>query len=232
MSSFSETTVNQRFKAVFQYLEKNGLIKGKSDIAKQLGTYNHVINSVLKGERNITVEQINLLVKAYGVNANYMFGRSARMLDTPEEEIMPSEGVFEGRQNITLVPQKAMAGYAVGIGNQAYVDSLPRFSVPGMEGQLVAFEISGDSMQPTITSGDIVICEQVERNEPLRENQIYIIVTDTVVAKRILQIKTNNKTSHLQLISDNPIYRPYQIGIEDVQQILRVKNRLTNYGIG
>ena len=56
MGDFSDHIVNQRFKIVFQELEKQNLIKGKSDIAKKLGTYNHVINSILKGQRNITVD--------------------------------------------------------------------------------------------------------------------------------------------------------------------------------
>ena len=61
MSNFSEHIVNQRFKDVFSELERLNLIKGKSDIAKKLGTYNHVVNSILKGQRNITVDQLNKL---------------------------------------------------------------------------------------------------------------------------------------------------------------------------
>jgi phage repressor protein C with HTH and peptisase S24 domain len=124
-----------------------------------------------------------------------------------------------------------MAGYATAAQDPEYQGQLPRFSMPGMEGDLVAFEISGDSMQPTITNGDIVICEPVERGEPLRETNVYIVVTDTVVAKRIHQVKTNGDVTQLELISDNPVYRPYKVDVPEVQQILRVKTRLTNYGI-
>ena len=34
MADFSQNIVNQRFKEVYDYLENNNLIKGKSDIAK------------------------------------------------------------------------------------------------------------------------------------------------------------------------------------------------------
>ena len=227
MALFSDSTVNQQFKMVYAYLESNKLIKGKSDIAKQLGTYNHVVNSILKGERNITIEQLNKLVELHGINANYMFGSSPQMLDRAKQitDVVPN------RQNIVLVRQRAMAGYATAAQDPEYQDQLPRFSMPGMEGNLVAFEISGDSMQPTITNGDIVICERVEPGEPLRETNVYIVVTDTVVAKRIHQIKQNGDVTQLELISDNPVYRPYKVDVPEVQQILRVKTRLTNYGI-
>ena len=76
MSDFSDHIVNQRFKQVYEALEKYNLIKGKSDIAKKLGTYNHVINSILKGQRNITVDQLNKLFDTYGINANFLFGNS------------------------------------------------------------------------------------------------------------------------------------------------------------
>ena len=227
MALFSDSTVNQQFKMVYAYLESNKLIKGKSDIAKQLGTYNHVVNSILKGERNITIEQLNKLVELHGINANYMFGSSPQMLDRAK---LVTDAV-PNRQNIVLVRQRAMAGYATAAQDPEYQEQLPRFSMPGMEGNLVAFEISGDSMQPTITNGDIVICERVEPGEPLRETNVYIVVTDTVVAKRIHQIKQNGDVTQLELISDNPVYRPYKVDVPEVQQILRVKTRLTNYGI-
>ena len=49
MADFSNNTVNQRFRLVYSTLERLNLIKGKSDIASHLGTYNHVVNSILKG---------------------------------------------------------------------------------------------------------------------------------------------------------------------------------------
>ena len=230
MTDFNQSTVNQRFKLVFSHLEKNNLIKGKSDIAKHLGTYNHVINSILKGDRNITIEQLNKLVDLFGLNANFMFGHSDVMMQKQVATARPV-GDFIGRQNIMLVRQKAMAGYAVSAQDPQYIADLPRFSVPGMEGSLVAFEISGDSMQPTITNGDIVVCEPVERGEPIRESNVYIVVTDTVVAKRIHQVKAEGKTTHFELVSDNTVYRPYRVELDEVKQILKVKSRLTNYGI-
>ncbi len=230
MADFNQSTVNQRFKQVFTYLEKNNLIKGKSDIAKHLGTYNHVINSILKGDRNITIEQLNKLVDLFNLNANFMFGHSELMIQKQSANARAISD-YAGRQNIVLVRQKAMAGYAVGAQDPEYIADLPRFSVPGMEGSLVAFEISGDSMQPTITNGDIVVCEPVERGEPIRESNVYIVVTDTVVAKRIHQVKAEGEIVGFELVSDNTVYRPYRVELDEVKQILKVKSRLTNYGI-
>ena len=235
MGDFSNHIVNQRFRNVFQELEKLNRIKGKSDIAKQLGTYNHVINSILKGQRNITVDQLDKLFTIYGINANYLFGNSDDMF-LPTAAGLPTrswgEHSLHGRQNITLVPNRALAGYALEHQDSDFIEGLQKFSIPNLEGKLIGFEISGDSMMPTITSGDLVVCEPVERGDPLRDNHVYVVVTDVVVAKRIQQIRNEQGVQQLRLISDNDqVYKPYEVDLEDVRQLLKVKCRLTSYGI-
>lgn len=238
MGDFSDNVVNQRFNRVFQELEKYNLIKGKSDLAKKLGTYNHVINSILKGQRNITVDQLQKLFLSYGVDANYIFGagNSIFMDGYPAYGEIPTRSITDremgGRENITLVPAKALAGYATEMQDDKFLDNLQKFSIPNMAGELMAFEINGDSMTPTITNGDIVVCEATERGEPLRDNHVYVIVTDVVVAKRIQQVRESNTVTRLNLISDNDaVYKPYPVELEEVRQILKVKCRLTSYAI-
>ncbi|MBI5917058.1 MAG: S24 family peptidase [Bacteroidetes bacterium] len=235
MGIFSENIVNQRFRQVFEALEKNNLIKGKSDIAKQLGTYNHVVNSILKGDRNITIEQLHKLFETYRIDANYVFGFAEVMFNrgSAADAAIPvrsfDERQFGGRLNITLVPNRAMAGYALEHQEEGFLSELPKFSIPNLDGNLIAFEINGDSMYPTITNGDIVVCEPLERGDPLRDNNVYVVVTDVVVAKRIQQLRNG---SQLRLISDNgAVYKPYEVDLEDIRQVLRVKCRLTTYAI-
>ncbi len=238
MNNFSENIVNQRFRKIYEELEKYNLIKGKSDLAKQLNTYNHVINSILKGQRNITVDQLYKLFEIYGIDANYVFGNSEELFldkDLVPGEV-PTRAMKErqkgGRENITLVPVRALAGYALEHQDKNFLNALQKFSIPNMDGNLLAFEISGDSMLPTITNGDVVICEELERGEPLRDNQVYVIVTDVVVAKRIQQIKEDSSVVRLRLISDNgAVYKPYEVELEDIRQLLKVKCRLTSHAI-
>lgn len=239
MGLFSQNIVNQRFRIAYNELEKTGKIKGKSDLARHLETYNHVINNVLKGDRNITVDQINTFCEKYGINTNFLFGLSDDMFDEAGGAAPNAnahylrDSDFNRRPNITLVPQKALAGYALSLDDKSFLSDLQQFSIPGMEGKLIAFEILGDSMLPNITNGDIVICEPLERDEPLKDNNVYVIVTDVVAAKRIQQIKDNeNQLKALRLISDNDTtYKPYVIDLAEVRQILRVKRRVTAYGI-
>lgn len=231
MGEFTNNIVNQRFRAIYLALEKSNNIRGKSDIATKLGTYNHVINSVLKGERNITVEQMCKLIDLYNLRADYLFGISDEMFVGGVTTRPNSDRSWSGRQNITLVPDRALAGYATALDTPQYLADFPRFSLPNMDGNLLAFEISGNSMEPTITHGDTVVCETLERGEPIRDNQIYVVVTDVVVAKRVQQVKEGNQLRGFNLLSDNPFFKPYTVSTNEVRQILRVKCRLTAHAI-
>ncbi len=239
MADFSNNIVNQRFRALFSELEKNNLIKGKSDIADKLDTYNHVINSILKSKRNITVDQLSKLFEHYRINSNFMFGLSDEMFLDGEfptngiETRFTDERKFGKTANISLVSDKVRAGYAIEHQDPSYMKNLPKFSLPHLSGKnLVAFEIDGDSMMPTITQGDIVVCEPVERGTPIYDNHVYVIVTDVLVAKRIQQIKKGAEPKEFRLISDNhQVYQAYNVPVEEVNQILKVKCRLTSYAI-
>jgi hypothetical protein len=225
-------------------LEKGHYIKGKSDIAQQLGTYNHVINNILKGERNLTLAQIQQLCIHFGIDSNYLFGFS----DHPfrEDATINGESIpqaakrsmhRDGRRNIKLVPAQALAGYAITQETSETLEEYPSFSIPDLEGELLAFSISGDSMLPTITNGDIIVCEPLDRPldgsvPSLKDNQVYVIVTDVVVVKRVQQIRKAGQVQQLRLISDNhAVYQPYTIELSEIQQVLRVKCRLTDYAI-
>lgn len=236
-----ERVVNKRFRLVYEELCEQDRIRNKSDIAQQLGTYNHVINDVMKHKRNLTLEQINKLIEIFDINPSFLFGQSDEMFlneafNEASSYELPSvplaQKILDGRNNITLVPQRAMAGYALQRQDPSFLKDAPRFALPGLEGQLIAFEIDGDSMLPNITNGDVVVCEPLERGEPIKENAVYVVVTDAVAAKRVQLVKEKGETTALRLISDNSAtYLPYSVDIDEVQQILKVKCRITNYGI-
>lgn len=120
---------------------------------------------------------------------------------------------------ITFVPVKAAAGYIAGYSDPDFIDELNTFTLPMLTaGEYRAFEIVGDSMLPT-PSGSIIVGERVEKLDDTKNNQTYILVSkrEGIVYKRIL--KSNRSKQKITLVSDNPVYEPYQINAEDVLEI-------------
>jgi hypothetical protein len=73
------TSINDRFNEVFKKLKKDGLIKNKTSLANDIGTYNHIISAIMKGKRSITLVQLKKLCEKFNVNANYVLGLSDKI---------------------------------------------------------------------------------------------------------------------------------------------------------
>jgi len=128
------------------------------------------------------------------------------------------------RENITLVGQKASAGYLNGYADPEYMETLPQFHLPNLSRQATyrAFELSGDSMLPLIP-GTIVIGGYVDQLKQIKSGKTYVLVTQTegVVYKRVFNYLEEN--GKLFLVSDNEYYKPYEIKGEDVLEIWEAK---------
>jgi transcriptional regulator with XRE-family HTH domain len=129
----------------------------------------------------------------------------------------------DDNENIELVQVKASAGYLNGYGDPEFVSTLPKFSLPIFkQGTYRAFEIKGDSMLP-LTSGSIIISEYVENWNDLKPGETAVVVSknEGVVYKRMgAKLKADKG---LKLVSDNPIYDPYFIPVEDIMEIWKAK---------
>jgi transcriptional regulator with XRE-family HTH domain len=129
----------------------------------------------------------------------------------------------EDNENIEMVPLKASAGYLNGYADPEYVAQLPKFYLPMFkQGTYRAFEINGDSMLP-LQSGSIIIGEYLERWTDIKPGDTYVVVSKTegVVYKRIANKFKDNKK--LKLVSDNPVYDPYDVAGEDILEIWKAK---------
>jgi len=125
-------------------------------------------------------------------------------------------------ERITLIPEKASAGYTTGYSDAEFVQSLPHFNLPFAEvsqpKSYRVFQTKGDSMLP-IEEGDYLICEYVTDWNDIKDLSCYVVVTknEGVVYKRV--INKLESTGELLLQSDNPAYDPYTIKGDDILEI-------------
>jgi len=129
----------------------------------------------------------------------------------------------DDHENIHLVPQKAAAGYLNGFSDPEFVAELPKFYLPIFtNGTYRAFEIKGDSMLP-LPSGSIIIGQYVENWKHLKDDKTYVLVTNDegIVYKRVYSNVKTNET--LKLVSDNKVYDPYEVDINEISEIWEAK---------
>ena len=124
---------------------------------------------------------------------------------------------------VSFVPVKAAAGYLAGYADPEFIDELNTFTLPMLApGDYRAFEIVGDSMLPT-PSGSVIVGEKISSFKEVKNSNAYIVVSnsDGVVYKRIItnDDNSNNGNDRLTLLSDNPLYEPYQVNATDIVEI-------------
>jgi transcriptional regulator with XRE-family HTH domain len=143
---------------------------------------------------------------------DYIKGKYLRIVSTTVNK--------DNEDNIELVPVKAQAGYAKGYADNEFISKLPRYYLPFLDKnrKYRTFEIKGDSMLP-IKEGGLVTCEYVEDWMDIRNGLCYIILLkdDGIVFKRIFN--EIQKEKRLILVSNNVMYKPYTVKIEDVVEV-------------
>ncbi len=132
--------------------------------------------------------------------------------------------------DIQFVPVKAAAGYLAGYADPEFIDELNTFTLPMLApGNYRAFEIIGDSMLPT-PSGSVIVGEKVDNLDYVKPSNTYVVISrqEGIVYKRV--IKNGRAKNKLTLVSDNPIYQPYQVEAEDVLELWQAQMIINKAG--
>jgi len=90
-------------------------------------------------------------------------------------------------------------------------------------GQLYAFEVSGDSMAPTLDAQDIIVARKVEDFTKLINGVIYVIATSTGLFIKRIEVCDDT----LILTPDNPMHDAFNVLIKDVKFVWRAERRIT-----
>ena len=238
--------LNERFIKVFKLLEERGDIvlndrngRGMGDFAdKILGNraYGHIIRAFLNpnDKRCIDYRHARILCREYGVNESYLIDGMGTPFgfELPENKsnINPNAAVLA--QNILFTTTEAFAGASVDVGGFAPSESHEFFNIPGiMGGGLVAFPINGNSMEPVIQDGDLVVCREISGVHEIRDNKIYAIKNNGSLWVKYVQRITNNRgrVSHLKLISANHLeYDPFVEEVNEYTRLYQVIRRISN----
>lgn len=133
----------------------------------------------------------------------------------------------KGDERISVVDRKVEAGYLMARNVEDIMQGLETISIPGYRGKTVrAFEVSGDSMQPTISQGDLVIASFTERLDLIQPKHVYVVVThDRLMVKRLRGPVKKNEP--IELLSDNRYYDPFILPQKDLKELWQVQALLT-----
>ena len=218
--------LNDRFKEVFHILEERGEIikndrngRGLGDFAKRIlnnRSYGHIVRAFLNDDdkRCINYEQARRVCHEYNVNLGYLLEGEG----TPFGLELPEPPTVIGTDvplNIMFTSKEAFAGASIDTDSYEETDF---FRLPGIMGSgYVAFPITGNSMEPVINNGDVVICKEIDGISQIRENRIYAVRSKGSIWIKYVQKVPDNKgrITGLKLISAN--YLEHDPWVEEVE---------------
>ncbi|NMC37307.1 MAG: helix-turn-helix domain-containing protein [Bacteroidales bacterium] len=183
------------------------------------GYFNMSIDTLLKIDMTkLSESQLGELERGYDA---YIKGSNLRVLATTVNS--------ENRENIELVAEKAKAGYTTGYADPEYIGELPVFRLPFLSDKRKyrTFQLKGDSMLP-IPDGSWVTGEYVQDWSELISGKAYVVFTinDGIVFKIVEnRLMTDGR---LVLYSLNPVYEPYEVHINEVKEIWKFVNYISD----
>lgn len=124
---------------------------------------------------------------------------------------------------VPLVAQKAQAGYVKGYDHVDYLDTLEKYSLPpGVHPSGAVwsyFEVDGDSMEPTLYAGDLLLTSMLPREDwnDIKNFSVYVILAnDQLVVKRVFR----KNAAEWVLISDNEeLYPQVMLPVASIKQV-------------
>ncbi len=232
------SVITQRFIRCHDQLRDEKRIRSSRQFALSLDYLPQSLSEILKGRRDVTIELLRKAVEKYKINPVYIMTGEGPLFLTEEDHrsfrVLTIVTNVQEDERIVHVPIPAQAGYATELGDPGFVQDLPTFTLPDYKykvGTHRSFDVSGDSMEPTLFEGDKVVCSFLEPSlweTGIKDNYVYVIVTRAdIIVKRVNNFIKNDK--QLEVISDNSFYEPYRINMSDVREIWYVRAKISPF---
>lgn len=230
--------VTQRFVKCHDKLKADNQVRSSRQFALSLDYLPQSLSEILKGRRDVTIELLRKAVEQYKINPVYIYTGEGPMFMSEEGDksfrVLTIVTNSNEDERIVHVPVPAQAGYAAEMTDPTFIQELPHFTLPDYKykiGTHRSFDVSGDSMEPTLFEGDKVICSYLEPTlweSGVKDNYVYVVVTrgDVVVKRAFNHLKDKQI---LELHSDNNFYEPYRLNLGDIREIWYVRAKISPF---
>ena len=152
-------------------------------------------------------------IESVGVKNHDNFSKNSNILVSNSDNFTQS--------GIPLIPIEAVAGLPTIDNIGVSFADCKRYVIPEFEGKGVDYmiRVSGSSMYPKYSNGDILACKYIENVLFLQWGKIYVIDSSQgALVKRVFQDETN--PDNLILVSDNKEnYPPFSFPKSDIRSL-------------
>lgn len=203
----------------------------QTQLAEKIGIKRAILGAYEEGRAEPKLSTLQMFCRFFNlslddfVNNDLSSGNIQTKITEQSLRVLPiSIDKSNDKELVSMIPEKASAGYTRGYADADYIREMPHFSLPYPEISRYkthrVFQIQGDSMLP-ILPGSYIIGQYVENWRDVKNDECYIILSknEGIVFKRILNNLVQNGS--ITLKSDNPAYPSYTLPIEEIMEVWR-----------
>lgn len=195
----------------------------RPELATRMGTSPQQVERLEKGQRSLTIDWIERAARALGVPVGDIItpgaaGSALNIASAPD--IQPTRSLHADDPTVELASLDL--SYSMGPGTEldSYIEEEPVRFDPGLLRRITRAPYSrlklgrgvGDSMQPTLFPGDVVMIDTTQTMANMQD-RIYAIAVNGAAAIKRLRFEKGGKVT---IVSDNPTVEPYQIDADEL----------------
>lgn len=207
-------------------------------LVAKLGWSQGSIGKAVKSGGAVNSDRLEQLLREYPkLNPEWLLtgeGTMFRSGTLPKKEsrslVADAPGEYGAAPGIVMLKSKVAAGLIKQHGLQELLKDQPRMVLPQQQFRssgLLAIQVTGDSMEPTILDGDWLVVRQLhDPRQEIRPGVVYVVVTASGAHAKRLRVDFATETMVAE--SDNPDHKPFPITdarpvVYDVLALLREK---------
>ena len=224
--------ISERFVQCLETIKGMNIVPSNRQFAIRLNFHPQSLNEILKKKRNVTVDLIKSAVEEFNLSPNYLYLGEGEMFNAVEE-IKEEDLKSSPKVGIPHVSDSMFNAYRHQLKDDAYLESLPKIAVPGIQNyqNYRCFDVSCDSMEPTLFHGDRVVCKFVPKEDwenAIRNNFVYVLVSksDVLIRRIVNKIKDERL---LVLNSDNGFFEANNVDIDQIEEIWQVSLKISPF---
>jgi repressor LexA len=188
-------------------------------IAEQLNTSPQELSTILGGGvKNPKIEMLIKLAEICNVDLKWLM--------TGKGEMIKSESIKYGAEDLILIPilGSIPAGMPVYAAEEVREGTVP-YMKKEISNNAFALKVTGDSMEPELEAGEIVVCEPKSYNElPGKGEIVAVRLQNDTAIKRFLKCK-----NQVVLTSINIKYPPFVKKPEEISFLAKVVGKIKKY---
>lgn len=185
----------------------------QNEAAKSMGISNVALSQYERGVRRPDIETLAMLADFYGVSLDYLIGKDV-YVGTDKN----LSGVrIKPNTNKKIVTINVLGHIPAGVPLEAIqeiIDTMEiEIALSADPREYFALQVKGDSMEPLIRDGYIVVCK---KQSCVENNEVAVVMVNGYDAtlKRVKYFENG-----LSLIAENPIYPPRFFSADEVEKL-------------